>query len=94
VELKVILSILSFVFFILTVTHIINYRHRFNLEFQGKIAKINGISLGTAEFSKDLKIFVDNLNKSQKFMNLIAIVGYSASFLTTLISLIILLHTK
>lgn len=88
-ELRISLGILSVVFLILTVAHIINYRYRFNLEFHPKIAKINGISLGTSEFAKEVNSFIDDINKSHKRANLIPAVGYFAAFLGVLIDLLI-----
>ena len=87
--LSISLGILSGVFLILAVTHTVNHRYRFNLEYRGKIAKISGVSTGSTEFATELKRFIDDLNNSHRHANLVPAVGYLAAFLGVLIDLLV-----
>lgn len=53
---------------------------------KGQVAKISGISTGHKEFVDDFNLFVDELNASNKKMNILAAVGYFAAALTALVS--------
>ena len=60
-----------------------------SFENKGQVSKINGLSIGNKEFVNDFNNYIDNLNKSNKFQNLMNAIGYSVAFLTALFSFIL-----
>jgi hypothetical protein len=84
--------IFSLIFLILSVFHLYISRKTFpQLPRYSGIGKINGVKLGIKEFVDELNERITDMNKVNRWINIVASIGYFAAFLTSVYSYILTL---